>query len=377
MSIKAEDNISLVSTANAIQTATALITGAQGGYVHIIRDANGKPTEIVICDNQDLSQAVNVWRWNQNGLGFSSTGYNGTYTTAWTIDGHFLADFITVGMLADALGQNYWNLDSGTFVTRKGTVGDFELSNGSLKYTNGYTTIILDRTGLAANYWNGYEMDDDGYRYGVELQKSFVRWHYEDDTGTKRFSISMSSNPEVYAMFDGQGTSNAEITIKHPNAGASYPVVFGKSVEVQGNFLVFGGTKSRGVETDNYSDRLLYCYESPTPLFGDVGEAKLDDDGICYVDIDDIFSETIADKVEYQVFLQKEGQGDCWIAEKQQRYFVIQGTPNLRVAWELKARQKGYHNIRLEQMEYGLNEYEYVNDDVEDYITEQEDLLYG
>ena len=127
--------------------------------------------------------------------------------------------------------------------------------------------------------------------------------------------------------------------------------------KVVGTFTATG-TKSRLVETDNYQDRLLYCYETPTPLFGDIGEATLDEDGICYVDIDDIFSETIASKVEYQVFLQKEGPGDCWVADKQPHFFIIRGTPGLKVAWELKAKQKGYETQRLEQYSLNLDEYE-------------------
>lgn len=132
------------------------------------------------------------------------------------------------------------------------------------------------------------------------------------------------------------------------------------------------------VKTENYNDRCLYCYETPTPLFGDIGEAVIDEDGFCYVDIDDIFSETIADKAEYQVFLQKEGEGDCWVSDKSLRYFVIQGTPGLKVAWELKAKQKDYQNIRLEHSQNFLDEYEYRTDiNLNDYITEQEELLYG
>ena len=135
--------------------------------------------------------------------------------------------------------------------------------------------------------------------------------------------------------------------------------------------LTVAGTKNRKVKTSNYSDRLLYSYETPTPLFGDIGEAVIGEDGVCYVDLDDIFTETIADKVEYQVFLQKEGEGDCWVGEKTPRYFVIHGTPNLKVAWELKAKQKGYELERLEPSDNGLDEYE------KDTIKEQEELLYG
>ena len=136
------------------------------------------------------------------------------------------------------------------------------------------------------------------------------------------------------------------------------------------------GTKSRKVETDNYFGRLLYAYETPTPLFGDIGEAVIGDDGLAYIDIDDIFSETIADKVEYQVFLQKEGEGDCYVAEKTPRYFVISGTPNMKVAWELKAKQRDYELTRLEPLS-ALDEYDFTLATMEDYITEQEALLYG
>ena len=98
------------------------------------------------------------------------------------------------------------------------------------------------------------------------------------------------------------------------------------------------------------------------------------------MDIDDVFSETIETRQEYQVFLQKEGEGDCWVADKQKRYFVIKGTPNLKVAWELKAKQRDYDIIRLEQPESGLDEYEHTTDVdslLDSYINEQEELLYG
>jgi len=50
-----------------------------------------------------------VWRWNSGGLGYSSTGYEGTYTTAITQDGAIVADFITTGTL-DAAEINVINL---------------------------------------------------------------------------------------------------------------------------------------------------------------------------------------------------------------------------------------------------------------------------
>lgn len=78
----------------AIDDATALITGSSGGNVVIHRDETGKPYEILIMDTDDVMTAENVWRWNLGGFGYSSTGVNGPFDTAITMDGHIVASFI-------------------------------------------------------------------------------------------------------------------------------------------------------------------------------------------------------------------------------------------------------------------------------------------
>ena len=83
----------------SIDKATQLITGGLGGYVIFSRNADGQPQEILVMDTDDPATAVNVIRINRNGIGFSTTGYNGEFTNAWTIDGHLNADFIQTGIL--------------------------------------------------------------------------------------------------------------------------------------------------------------------------------------------------------------------------------------------------------------------------------------
>ena len=118
--------------AEAVENATDLITGANGGYVVLDRDANGKPFQILIMDTDDKATATNVLRLNQNGIGFSTSGYSGPFSTAWTIDSNFIADFITagtlnaalakIGVLADAAGKNSWNMVTGAFNITDGTI---------------------------------------------------------------------------------------------------------------------------------------------------------------------------------------------------------------------------------------------------------------
>lgn len=86
---------------DAIANATNLITGNSGGYV-VFRPAE-KPQEILIMDTPDVNTAVRVWRWNLSGLGYSSTGVNGPFGLAMTMDGHIVADYIAVGTLDGTL----------------------------------------------------------------------------------------------------------------------------------------------------------------------------------------------------------------------------------------------------------------------------------
>lgn len=83
----------------AIEHATQLITGGLGGYVVLDLADDGHPQAILIMDAPDKKQATNIIQINKNGIGFSTEGIDGPYRSAWTIDGHFVADFITVGRL--------------------------------------------------------------------------------------------------------------------------------------------------------------------------------------------------------------------------------------------------------------------------------------
>lgn len=85
----------------AIINATQLITGNSGGYV--VLHPSEKPQEIFIMDTPDMNSAQRVWRWNLSGLGYSSTGINGPFALAMTMDGAIVADFITAGTINGAL----------------------------------------------------------------------------------------------------------------------------------------------------------------------------------------------------------------------------------------------------------------------------------
>ena len=435
----------------AIDHATEMICGGMGGYVLTTLNANGQPVEILITDNLDPTQAVNIWRWNQGGLGHSHTGYDGPYSDiALTADGQINAALIKVGTLTDENGNTSFDLTTGLLTMTKGSIN---LGNGKFIATDAGKITAIDGTigrftvdSVGFSYESNVRkatIDDEGVtyrsnttngkRYGISITGAYIEFLTRDDQTawdlTRRATIypSYSSESARNDLYIGVGDAGSNtIAARFTDAG-DYAAVFPNGAYVTGKLYVYDesylrskvgmgmglevanglnvnsgafkvsnygngaqitvtgtfsvtGSKNRIVPTENYAIRGLSCYETPTPLFGDIGEAVIDSDGICYVDIDDIFSETIADKTEYQVFLQKEGEGDCWVAEKNPRYFAIQGTPGLKVAWEMKAKQLGYENIRLELYDNNLDEYieienEYLS--LDDYIKEQEGLLYG
>lgn len=176
---------------DAIATATALITGANGGYVILNRNASGKPKELLIADNEDINQAVNVWRWNMNGIGYSSNGYNGPYTTAWTIDGAFNADFITAGTInsnliaADSITADH--IDMNSLQTNLAYIGDpngyhLELTGEKIGFYDGSQevayinnqrlyinqSVVLDEMQLGNEKWS--------WKYDNRDDSMFLKW---------------------------------------------------------------------------------------------------------------------------------------------------------------------------------------------------------
>ena len=133
------------------------------------------------------------------------------------------------------------------------------------------------------------------------------------------------------------------------------------NVAVHGNMVV-AGNKSRIVETDGYGTLTQYAYETPSPMFGDVGSAHVGDDGICIVGIDDRFAATVRVDYSYQVFLQKCGDGDVFVSEKRISCFGVRGTPGLAFDWEIKARQMGFENLRLDSFTVDNSQYDLLTE---------------
>lgn len=140
-----------------IAEATNWITSGDG-YVVARKDANGEWKELLFMDTNDIATAQKVLRINENGIGFSTTGYNGPYTNAWTIDGKLNADFILTGTLnannVEVIGQI------------KATSGFFG-TNGTVGFNVGGNYIYNGVTGFNDGDHEGVYIGTDGIRYNA------------------------------------------------------------------------------------------------------------------------------------------------------------------------------------------------------------------
>lgn len=366
----------------ALAQATAVINGdLTGASVTTQTDVNGNPVGLVFMDTTDPATAKNCIRINSNGIGFSTNGPSGPYTSAWTIDGtldmsqinviNIDAGSITVGTMS------FDRIKGGTAI-----LGGLNNGNGALYVYDSNLNLIgrLSNTGLYAktgtigpfkvletSFQMGNYVNDDyagamlfsdygiqlktirnisGYDYlsRAELTGSRLIWYavYMPGIGSwdrsRYVYIQRNNNLAEVVYNDSDGYNRTYMN--------GLATIMQKSLSISGDLTV-GGTKNRKVNAGEYGDRLLYAYETASPFFGDIGEGQIAEDGLAYIVIDPALAGTITTD-SYQVFIQAYGSGGIYVKERHPDHFVVAGDPGERFAWELKAKQADYDQARLD-----------------------------
>lgn len=128
-----------------INHATAAISGAEGGFIKINMGDDGKPAELLIMDNADVSSAVNVWRFNQGGIAHSGNGYAGPYDVAITMDGHVVADKISGNKIS---GVGFESISDG-----EGIYSDslLQITNGGIAFKTSDGDDLIGGIGIFRN----------------------------------------------------------------------------------------------------------------------------------------------------------------------------------------------------------------------------------
>ncbi|HCR3094722.1 phage tail spike protein [Enterococcus faecalis] len=121
---------------------TDLINGVEGGSIR--QYPKNRPNTHYYLDTESTDTAKDVIAINNQGIGFSRTGWKGPFRNAWGINGVLNADFIGAG-----------KIKSDIFETSFNAYGDIlRLASGALQAWNGKTKI-MELTKKGMEFWNG------------------------------------------------------------------------------------------------------------------------------------------------------------------------------------------------------------------------------
>lgn len=351
---------------------TDLITGNAGGYV--LLDPKESPSRILVMDTPNKETARNVLQINQKGIGFSKTGINGTYDTAWTLDGGFNASFITAGVITGITIK-------GSTLISTGTDFDTTIQNGSILWhskklnrdviemhaqeTNsadvgelfyqikkGGGFRILDTAGnLVMSTW------DNGTNAGSWLSFSSRELHWFGTRKSSDGSITYESMDHNSVYFKVKVNNKALTFNSDGGLTISDIATFTQNIgRINKNTIIAGdlsvqGSKNSTVETKSYGRRLLNAYETPEYYFADYGEGVTGEDGKLRVDIDPMFAETV-NLDHYMTHVTPTKLVLCAVTKEAKDHFIIETSePNVLVRWNLVAHRLGYEDIRLKKDE--------------------------
>ena len=176
----------------ARQNALALLNGEEGGYVTLETNADDQIVELRIANNLDFEQATKCWRWNLGGLAYlqrNDPSDDWTAVTAATMDGGFVADFITAGTIRGITITG--NTISGNTISG-GTISGANISGSTITSSgaNGtYTTIqggliTIHNIGAGEKYLtcieNGATLQIGGQNVAIQDEGAYISLKWID-----------------------------------------------------------------------------------------------------------------------------------------------------------------------------------------------------
>ncbi|OFA12342.1 prophage endopeptidase tail [Enterococcus faecalis] len=217
----------------AQQEASDIIKNPGKGHV-VIYPSLADPQEFLIMDTTDIKTAKKVWRWNVGGLGFSSTGYNGSYSLAMTNNGAIVADRITTGTLRAI------NI-IGVAITGS------TIDGGVITSSNGYNKIIL-KDGTISNYYNNVLRSQiNSIEFSLRDTKGYIVMSLQD-MGVRLFK----QNSRSLLGYLGRGIDSSS-NKEELSLCAEYGNIISLNVQKSSgsNYSRFLAVSSKGVHAQN------------------------------------------------------------------------------------------------------------------------------
>ena len=264
----------------------------------------------------------------------TTDGRDWDWTTAFTASGGY-ADAIITGLFSDKTGRNWWDLDTGEFHLEKYPTDDdvavlFAISENGIMSSvekiyetkdsaeGNYTSLRSSITQNAENINMKVEKGDvcseiNQSAEGIEFKGNRVTIDADNCKLTKNGTIDLKNGKfsgEIYGSIvnlnqgevenvlsvylnallggfttvQGRGVmcfpleegvaayiTNSGVYVCNYTGNAPEGVWSLETTSYYTNSMSVSGTKSRNVDTKTFGRRNLYCYETPTPMFGDIG----------------------------------------------------------------------------------------------------------
>lgn len=323
----------------------AILNGEQKLPYNVLDDAVLRATEALtsamtelIFDNgiiaRDPSNPNRLVLINSKGIGISDNG-GATFREAITADGFVLS--------AGAIGQlKANNIDVTGLIRGINSEGSTTIDGGKI------TTNSIDVQKLIAGILTGFIIQTNnnpslpriymgGSKFEAVNGNSSIIIDTASWTDYAGLTVKTGSPDLRLHSYDNRNmisSNSAPLEIWAINGGA----------EIIGDFSV-SGSKNAKVPT-SIGDVNVSAYETAEYYFGDIGRGKVVE-GQCIIEIESLFKETVNTNIDYEVFLTPYGKGLIYVDEMTSDYFVIKGD-DIPFAYEIKAKRKGYEDVRLE-----------------------------
>ena len=160
-----ENNATIqVNLQTGLEQATSQILGVMSNS-YVIYDGD----KILVVDSLPKENATNVIRINSAGIGFSNTGINGIFNSAWTIDGTLdMQNINVINLTADLISGG--TLKLGSNLNEYGTLEVYDENN--------YLIATIDKNGLTSTNENGsfVRLNADEGLVGYDENGNKVYW---------------------------------------------------------------------------------------------------------------------------------------------------------------------------------------------------------
>lgn len=335
--------------AGTVNTSQTLVSNANGT---VTVDSNG----ILIHDQPNEQNST--WAMRLNSAGFMiANGRNNDGSWNWRTFGTgagFTADLITAGIIKGLEIQGVNIL--GSTITG-GTVNGVNINGSTMVSGNTNSSVIIGQDGFETKrIINGNE------KKIIEISSRDFSFDADPIYGAINFypgNVSYDTSPyytiayieNQKALLINTYVNNHNIDLISKNGSIYIESKNGVTVGGRGGLRVIGDKNSL-VFTENYGSRLLYAYEMDKCYFATQGTGELKD-GICKIELDPIFLETIETE-DFRILLtSKDKFIDLYATDITEKSFTVKSDTikDGVFFYTLSAIRKGYKNKYLNEVQ--------------------------